>query len=213
MMTSQPSPLTVAISGHRPNRLHIGLAETRRRIAWVLAVMQRGSKDRKRIAVSALAEGSDRMFAEAALDCGFALKVLLPFASQDYETTFADASETPRYRSLLANAQSVSVLHASLADTKSAYEAAGRATVDAAAVLVAVWDGQPAAGRGGTPEIIEYAVKIGKPVVWIDAAQLRLPRVIVSRGPDGANENAVSAVLADATPAKRRALEALTKAV
>lgn len=35
-----------------------------------------------------------------------------------------------------------------------------------------------AAGRGGSPEIIEHAVGRGVQVVWIDAARLRLPRLI-----------------------------------
>jgi hypothetical protein len=33
--------------------------------------------------------------------------------------------------------------------------------------LVAVWDGQPARGRGGTADIVAYARKKRRPLAWI----------------------------------------------
>jgi hypothetical protein len=40
-------------------------------------------------------------------------------------------------------------------------------------VLMTVWDGRPAAGHGGAPEVIEFALAARRAVVWIDAAQDR----------------------------------------
>jgi hypothetical protein len=34
-------------------------------------------------------------------------------------------------------------------------------------VLLALWDGKPARGRGGTAEIVRRAHDLGLPVVWI----------------------------------------------
>jgi hypothetical protein len=45
--------------------------------------------------------------------------------------------------------------------------------------LVAVWDGKPSAGRGGTPEIIEYALARTKPVAWVSAAADPAARVLI----------------------------------
>ncbi|HXO24414.1 MAG TPA: hypothetical protein VN870_07535, partial [Streptosporangiaceae bacterium] len=66
---------------------------------------------------------------------------------------------------------------------EQAYELAGRAVVDRSDVLIAVWDGGPAAGRGGTAEIYVYAQRWQKPVILIsvddNSARLdsdRLPR-------------------------------------
>jgi hypothetical protein len=131
-----------------------------------------------RIALSSLAEGSDRYFAEAALRLGYRLGVILPFKSADYEATFSEQGALPEYRRLLAAAGRIQELPGTLGDTKSAYEAVGRATVDAADILVAVWDGKPAAGRGGTSEIIDYALSRGKMVVWIDASRDRPPLLL-----------------------------------
>jgi hypothetical protein len=174
---------TVAITGHRPNRILIRDKRLTRRLREVLKEVRRATRaaraggDPPR-AISALAEGADRMFAAAALDLGFSLDVLLPFARADYETTFGDESTTCGYRALLAEASSVTELPGSLADTKAAYEAVGRATVDGADLLVAVWDGKPSAGRGGTPEIVEYAISRAIPVVWIAAGQDRPPLLL-----------------------------------
>ena len=41
------------------------------------------------------------------------------------------------------------------------YEAAGRLMLGHSDVLIAIWDGQPAAGRGGTAEIVAEAVELG----------------------------------------------------
>jgi hypothetical protein len=125
------------------------------------------------VAISALAEGSDRLFAAVALELGMPLRVLLPFPVAAYETTFGDAATTPHFRSLLAAAESVRELPGSLQNSQAGYEAVGRTCVDDCDVLVAVGDGKPAAGRGGTPEIIDYTLSAAEPILWIDAAERR----------------------------------------
>jgi hypothetical protein len=175
--------MRIGISGHRPNRMHIGVALVEKRLAQVLRLLKRasrsgGSHRRRMVAVSALAEGSDRLFATAALDVGCKLVVLLPFPTADYETTFGDVSTTADYHALLKRAESVTELPGSLADSSAGYEAVGRATVDQTDVLVTVWDGKPSAGRGGTPEVLQYALDKGKTVIWIDASRDRPPLLL-----------------------------------
>jgi len=173
------TPMRIGFSGHRPNRLQI--AETR--IAEVLRTLLGPLSQQARaadsgtplVALSALAEGSDRLFADVAVSLGLSLHVLLPFKSADYETTFGDPATTPAYRELLARAASVTDLPGSLAHTSAAYDAVGRTTVDRSDIFLTVWDGKPAAGQGGTTEIIQYALSIGCPVIWIDAATERSP--------------------------------------
>lgn len=173
--------IRVGITGHRPNRMHIGVAKVEARLVQVLKALRKGSKtDGKPVAISALAEGSDRLFASAALTLGYELVALLPFKSSDYETTFGDASANGEYRALLARAGEVVELPGTLADSTAGYEAVGRLAVDRCHVLVAVWDGKPAAGRGGTPEIIQYALDHGRPAIWIDATHDRPPQMLCS---------------------------------
>ena len=173
-----PHNFTVGVTGHRPNRLAVGEATVTARLVHVLRAIRIGCGGHRRVAVSSLAEGSDRLFAEVALRLGYQLDVLLPFLSADYETTFSDATTTPVYRALLGRAKTIRELPGSLTDSKAAYEAVGRATVAASDVLVAIWDGKPAAGRGGTPEIIENGLICGRPVIWINAGRDRHPLLL-----------------------------------
>jgi hypothetical protein len=169
--------MRIGFTGHRPNRLHIGAGRVAARLGEVV-VRLKADHDRARpgepvVAISALAEGSDRLFAEAALDAGFTLHALLPMPVSDYVQTFEDAATTPAFHALLARCARVEALPGALADSKAAYEALGRAMVAGSGLLVTVWDGKPAAGRGGTPEVIEVALAHGRPVIWVDAAQDR----------------------------------------
>ena len=52
---------------------------------------------------------------------------------------------------------------------EDSYLDCGIETVNGADVLLAVWDGDPARGKGGTAEVVQYALSIGKPVMIIDA--------------------------------------------
>lgn len=55
------------------------------------------------------------------------------------------------------------------------YRRVGQALLDRVVVLVAVWDGHPPRGPGGTGEVVQEAVRRGIPVVWIGS---RTPHVV-----------------------------------
>jgi hypothetical protein len=115
-------------------------------------------------ALSSLADGADQLFADIALECGAELTVVIP--SADYEDGFEGAEALARYRGLKRRAtQEVRLGFAR--STDEAYYAAGTFIADACDRLVAVWDGLPARGHGGTGEIVAYARALGKPVTVI----------------------------------------------
>ena len=121
-------------------------------------------------AVSALAEGADRLFAAEALALGFELDCPLPFSQSEYERDFASGESVSEFRDLLARAEGrVLELDGPTApETRSAaYESAGRAMLDQCDLLVAVWDGVPPRGAGGTGQIVEIARRKGMPILWI----------------------------------------------
>jgi hypothetical protein len=178
-VTGAGAVLTVGVTGHRPNRLVLPPAAVKRRCLDALSAIAAGSRHCRKIAISALAEGADRAFAEAALTARFELHALLPFASHDYETTFSDPLGLPHYKALLRDTAGVEAMAGSLADAEEAYQALGQALAERADMLVAVWDGAPGQGRGGTPEVIETALAAGKPVIWIDAGGVAPRRLIV----------------------------------
>jgi hypothetical protein len=116
------------------------------------------------VGVSSLADGADQLFAEAILALGGSLEVVLP-ASRYREALPAECLAA--YDRLLASATIVQCL-AYEDSTSEAHMEAGRMVVDRSDVLVAVWDGHPARGVGGTGDVVAYARKRGVPVevVW-----------------------------------------------
>jgi hypothetical protein len=115
-------------------------------------------------ALSSLAAGADQLFADIALACGAELTVVIP--SGDYEDGFDDPDELAHYHWLRKRATR-EVRMGYPRSTDEAYYAAGTYIADHCDRLVAVWDGRPARGLGGTGDIVRYARGLGKPVTVI----------------------------------------------
>jgi hypothetical protein len=130
-------------------------------------------------AVSSLAEGADRVFAEEALVLGYAILCPMPFTQAEFEKDFlAPAALEPQslaqFRALLDTARQgpglrVMELDGARAQAPAAYAAAGHAVLDQSHLLVAVWDGGEAAGQGGTSETLREGLRRHIPVLWVNA--------------------------------------------
>lgn len=120
-------------------------------------------------ALSSLAVGADQLFADLALAHGAELTVVIP--SGDYEAGF-DETELVHYRKLKARAAREVQLDFPYS-TDEAYYAAGTYIADHCDRLLAVWDGRPARGLGGTGDIVTYARGLGRPVtvIWLDGVE------------------------------------------
>jgi hypothetical protein len=116
------------------------------------------------VGVSCLCDGADQLFAQAILDRGGTLEVVVP--AKEYRDSLDPASHAP-YDALIAQAQDVQTLPFK-ESTEQAHLAGGQAVVDRVDRLVAVWDGKPARGHGGTADVVAYARSRGVPVevVW-----------------------------------------------
>ncbi len=128
-------------------------------------------------AVSSLAEGADRLFADEALKRHYSLCCPMPFAQAEFEKDF-DAASGVEFRALLARAAGGRVRFemdggrngdADPDAEAKAYAAAGRVVVNQSDLLVVVWDGGQPAGNGGTVHALREALHYNVPVVWIDA--------------------------------------------
>jgi hypothetical protein len=117
--------------------------------------------------ISPLADGADQLVAEEALNLGFALHALLPFAKGDYRSDLLDEESRGGFDRLLARAERVLELPGLRGHEAAAYAMTGRATVAHCDLLIAVWDGLDARGRGGTAEVVQLALKRGTPVLHI----------------------------------------------
>jgi hypothetical protein len=124
--------------------------------------------------LSSVAAGSDTVFARTVLKLGMGWEVVLPLPPAEFRHDFSE----PAWRdveSLLAEAEHVRVI-SERPMREDAYLDCGMETVNHCDVLLAVWDGGPARGRGGTAEIVAYAREMGRPVVIIDANSLAVRR-------------------------------------
>ncbi|MEY9211848.1 hypothetical protein NI17_008455 [Thermobifida halotolerans] len=122
------------------------------------------------VGVSCLARGADQLFAEAVLEAGGRLEVVLP--SADYRETKVKPDNRERFDRLLVRAAWVRYM-SHLSAGRQAYEDANEAVLGGVDRLFAVWDGRPAAGRGGTADAVAAARARGVPVdvIWPDGAR------------------------------------------
>ncbi len=117
--------------------------------------------------LSALAEGADRLVAGVALSQpGATLVAVLPLPHDDYVEDFHSADSRREFEALLARARLVETVPPA-PTREAAYERAGHWIVEHSDVLVALWDGEPARGQGGTADIVAFAAERAQPILWI----------------------------------------------
>jgi len=163
-MTSSDT-VRVGVTGHR------FLAEVdklRAAVEDALDRVQSAFPNTKMAIVSPLAEGADRLVAKAGLARGAKLTVPLPLPVADYVTDFRTDRSKQQFRRLLEQAGEVMVV-AATEDRNEAYAQVGLHVLDESDVIIAIWDGQPAQGEGGTADIVRRALDRGMPVLHIKA--------------------------------------------
>lgn len=119
------------------------------------------------IGVSCIARGADSIFAQALLDAGGKLEVILP--STNYREQKVKPNHAPQFDELMRRATTVRIMPFAEAN-REAYEAANDVLVSSSDRLFAVWDGQTSADKGGTAAVVEFARSKGKrvEVIWPD---------------------------------------------
>jgi hypothetical protein len=117
--------------------------------------------------VSPIADGADQIAAEAALALGWELEVVLPFDRNAYRASLATDDSRRRFDSLMGRASCLLELPGDPDQGLDAYVMTGRATVAHCDVLIAVWDGLPPRGRGGTGEVVQLALTRGTAIIHV----------------------------------------------
>ncbi len=155
-----PVVCTVGFTGHRklPDE-----STSRRLISQVLGEMK--SSHEVLCGVASVAVGGDLLFAESCVALEIPLRVLLPLPVDDFRNDF-DESSWDRAEAILGKALSVEVTGDGGLREERYYEC-GLETVQQSRMLIALWDGEPARGLGGTAQIFEFARSVGRPVVCI----------------------------------------------
>ena len=180
------------MTGHRAEALGGNEAAIRQRVAELLGQLRSVAMgvldaDRDLFAdeppsftlVTPLASGADQLAAATALEAGWSLQVVLPLPQADYARSMnpAEAAELAR----LAGATRCLLELPGRADAlEEAYVMAGRATVAHCDLLIALWDGLPSRGRGGTAETVDLALVRGTPVLHLPIAPDEQPILLWS---------------------------------
>ncbi|MFE7302790.1 hypothetical protein [Streptomyces sp. NPDC057579] len=153
----------VGITGHR------GLdAEVEAQVHVLLDEVVSGYEPAELTAVSCIADGPDSWFAEAVLKHGGRLEVVVP--ATGYREALPQWHH-PVYDRLMRRAADVHETGMQ-ESTSEAHMAGSEILVGLVDVLIAVWDGKPARGHGGTADVVAYAERVGTPVrvLWPQGA-------------------------------------------
>lgn len=126
------------------------------------------------LALSSVAAGSDIAFARTALETGMGWEAVLPLPPAEFRQDFTDV-EWREVEAILGQAEHVRVI-GERGRREDAYLDCGMETVNHCDLLLAVWDGEPSRGRGGTAEIVAYARELKRPLILVDANTLVVRR-------------------------------------
>ncbi len=179
-----PAKLVVGVTGHRVLPDPVALVPA---IGSALASIRQMAPALKHTplffsVLSPLAEGADRLLAREILPTpGAVLEAVLPMEKDQYAADFSSPQSVAEFHQWLARAKTVRILP-SRRSRADAYEQAGRYVVEQCDVLLAVWNGRPADGQGGTAEIVRYALDNHCPVIWINAENPAQIKVVPGRG-------------------------------
>jgi hypothetical protein len=165
-----PQFRVVGFTGHRHLADHAGAS---RAIRGAIDALRREVPE-EWIALSSIAGGGDQLFVHEMLALGLTWHAILPLPRSEFAEDFTPA-EWSAVEETLTAADHVRVI-AESADRKDGYLDCGIETVNGADVLIALWDGELARGKGGTADVVQFAQSMGKPVLIIDAVTFEVRR-------------------------------------
>ena len=155
--------MRVGITGHQ----ELGSHETK---AWIRGQIHNAlNKENFACGVTSLAAGADQLFACVVLELSRPIEVIVPCGR--YEEAFTNPIATKLFRRLRGRATHCYTLPF-CAPSDDAFYQAGKRVVETSDSLIAVWNGKPAAGLGGTADIVRYAIECRREVLHINPATL-----------------------------------------
>jgi hypothetical protein len=113
-----------------------------------------------------LASGADQIAAKSAHAAGYHVSAILPFVAEEYRNDF-EGPELDEFEGALDAAHEIVALPGARSDPVDAYVHVGKALIDAADIMVAIWDGGEGNGPGGTAHVVELALESSVPVIHI----------------------------------------------
>ncbi len=176
------SKIIIGVTGHRtlqnPNLIITGVDKA-------LQAIKSSFETEQIVVLSALAEGADRIIAERALAMdGTKLIAVLPLPVEVYQEDFQSPISIKEFQGLLELADEIIELPR-IINREESYRNVGKYLVAHCEVLIAIWDGQPARGPGGTAEVVALARDRNLPVAWIYSGQCVNEKVVTADAKHG----------------------------
>ena len=175
--------LTIGVTGHRKLK-NIALLRTtiRKILDHILEMHSTSHNPKPKLCVlTPLAEGADRLVAEEALkrEEDAVLRVILPLTRSDYVQDFPTQESRDEFNRFMEKASSIVELRKRPLENEypperlkegriKAYVEAGKFVVNHCDVLIALWDGKVARGKGGTAHTVAYAKQKNRPIYIIN---------------------------------------------
>ena len=166
MISIRYQELVIGITGHRSVK---ETKEVQNKIDLVLEKLRLSYPDRDWIVLSPLAEGTDRIVVRRIHQFTNVIAkhvVILPLPLDEYQKDFSTPESKEEFNRLLGQADDVVELIPKRGRDE-AYAQAGQHILEKCDVLVAIWDGRPERGKGGTGEIVKHARQRRLPLAWI----------------------------------------------
>ncbi len=163
----------VGFFGHRENYSDSGV---RRAIRKALLNLQEEAKAAggEIDLLSSVARGTDTICVEIAIELKIPVHIVLPLEEQDFAADFRDypddwlrAKRLIDFARIRPGPNSMRVINGEAVRPQCYFNQITH-VLDASDMLIAVWDGQPARGQGGTGQAVEQARKLRIPTSIID---------------------------------------------
>jgi 8-oxo-dGTP pyrophosphatase MutT (NUDIX family) len=160
------SVFRIGFSGHQQLGDEATMAFVSQSLRELLTTYREQARQRNQelLVYSALAPGADQLFIKTAQELDIAIEAVIPCAH--YEEIFTSTEALNDYHQLLARCRQIQQLPA---ETRSdeAYLEAGQWIVEHSDLLILVWNGYPAGGRGGTADVASYARVSRRPFIHV----------------------------------------------
>ena len=155
--------LTIGVTGHR-DLIEEEIPALKKTVREFFLKLRRDFPGLDLQLITPLAEGSDRLVTDVALELDIDLIVPLPMPQTDYEKDFSSPESIEAFRSSLKKAR---IIHLrTLPDTSGRpvteeerarqYAQLGIFISNHSQILLALWDGKPSTAVGGTASVVNY---------------------------------------------------------
>ena len=155
--------LTIGVTGHR-DLLADEVPALKKKVRDFFLQLKSDFPDLEPQLITPLAEGSDRLVADVALELGYELIVPLPMSQDDYEMDFSSPEAVDAFRESLKKARVIHLrtlqvdpgISPNQEERKRQYAQMGTFISNHSQVLLALWDGKPSPEVGGTASVVNY---------------------------------------------------------